>query len=336
MSTPVWVYRRVPNGYWHVRANRVRYMRWLGKRIGVRRTDDWYRLKRQHFLENYGGGLLATMYHHSPLAALHDYMPNYNWMPWLLSSTPQRFWEDRRNRVWYMDWLGAQLGFERLEDWHGLTQQDFHDHHGTGLLGMHYRNSPLQALKDYKPRVKWREWEFAAVTQGFWRQRENRMRYMQWLGKQLGFRRTEDWYGLTRRHFRELRGEPMLRAYPQPLPIFALREYIPDHDWKEWLFYRVPNGFWEEPTNRKRYVQWLGRALNFKRADDWYMLGHHHVRLTGGGALLAMYYGNCLSAMLAEHFPRRTWHVDRLNATQDGQLAERLYDRQLVRQGVGM
>jgi len=333
MSAPVWTRGRVPNGYWDVRANRLRYMRWLRNRLGFRKTSDWYQLKRQHFLDHYGGGLLAMKYHHSPLVALQDYMPDHPWKPWLLSSTPQRFWVNRSNRVWYMDWLGRQLGFERLEDWHQLSQQHFHDHHGTGLLGMHYHNSPLQALKDYKPRVKWREWEFGAVTQGFWRKPESRKRYMQWLGKQLGFKKPEDWYRLTRRHLREHRGEPMLRAFPQPLPIFALREYMPEHDWKEWLFYRVPNGFWEAPKNRRRYMRWLGKVLGFKTPSDWYMLSHRHVQLTGGGALLAMYYGNCLSDMLADHFPRKTWYVDRLNATHDGQLTESLIQRQIVRQG---
>ncbi|MFW6059087.1 MAG: hypothetical protein ACODAQ_02835 [Phycisphaeraceae bacterium] len=323
---------RVPNGYWRVRANRVRYMQWLRQRLGIRKPDDWYCLKRQHFLDNYGGGLLATIYHHSPLAALRDYMPNHPWKPWLLTSSPQRFWHDRRNRIWYMDWLGQQLGFETIEDWHQLSQQDFHDHHGTGLLGMYYGNSPLRALKDYKPRVKWREWEFGAVTQGFWQKRENRIRYMNWLGEQLGFRKAEDWYHVTRRHFRENRGEPMLRAYPEALPIHALREYMPDVDWKEWLFHRVPNGFWHEDRNRRRYMRWLGRVLEFRRPNDWYRLSQRHVRLTGGGALLNMRYNNCLADMLAEHFPQREWYVDRLNATHDGELTQRLIERDLVRQ----
>lgn len=332
MTIPVWVHGRVPNGFWRVRANRVRYMRWLARRLRIRRTEDWYRLKRQHFHDNHGGGLLNMVYGDSPLAALHDYKPDYAWKPWLLSSTPQRFWRKRSNRVWYMDWLGEQLGFETNADWHALSQRHFHEYHGTGLLGIYYGNSPLRALKDYKPRVKWREWEFGAVTQGFWQQRENRVRYMRWLGEQLGFRRPGDWYQLSRRHFREHRGEPMLRAYDQPLPIFALREYMPDHDWKEWLFHRVPNGFWDEPTNRRRYLRWLGRTLGFRRAADWYCISHQHVRMTGGGALLSMYYHNCLADMLSEHLPRHEWSVQRLNHTHDGELVQSLIERDLVRQ----
>lgn len=331
MAIPVWAHGRVPDGFWHIRANRVRYMRWLGRKLNFRRTEDWYKLKRSHFHDNFGGGLLSVIHHDSPLAALRDYKPDYPWKPWLLSSTPQRFWRDRRNRRWYMDWLGEQLGFETAADWYALTQQHFHRNHGTGLLGLYYGNSPLRALKEYKPRVKWREWEFPAVTQQFWQQRENRVRYMRWLGKELGFRRPCDWYRLSRRHFREHRGEPMLRAYPQPLPIFALREAMPEQDWKEWLFARVPNGFWDEPANRRRYMRWLGGVMGFRRTEDWYHLSQRHVRLTGGGALLNSYYNGCLADMLRDYLPRHDWCPYRLNATYDGELTRTLHERQFIR-----
>jgi hypothetical protein len=58
----VWENGRVPNGFWRIRANRVRYMNWLGKRLGFKTTTDWYRLTRQAFLDHYGGGLLAGIW----------------------------------------------------------------------------------------------------------------------------------------------------------------------------------------------------------------------------------------------------------------------------------
>ena len=98
-----WLLRRkVPNGYWMRRCHRVAYMEWLGHKLDFHAPEEWYALKRRHFLHNRGGGLLAGVYRDSPLEALRDFMPDRDWHPWLLNCTPQRFWTDRVNRRAYM------------------------------------------------------------------------------------------------------------------------------------------------------------------------------------------------------------------------------------------
>lgn len=312
MKTPVWVRGRVPNGYWSTRTNRLKYLQWLGRRLGYRRIDDWYGLTRRKLIDNYGGGLLATYYKHSPLNALRDLRPRYNWKPWLMASTPQAYWRHRENRVAYMKWLGEQLGYKRDEDWYDLTQEDFHAHEGGGLLGVHYRNSPIDAVKDYKPDVGWLPWLFTAAPQGFWRRRRNRLAYMAWLGKQLGFRKPQDWYQVTRRDFYDHAGGALLHTIPGHSPLSALREYMPGVEWEEWRFARVPNGFWEKRANRHRFVDALGRHLGFRRPGDWYRLTREDVRAFGGSALLMMRYNNSLVKLLKDRFPRERWDPIRL------------------------
>ncbi|MEX0652972.1 MAG: hypothetical protein WD534_18620 [Phycisphaeraceae bacterium] len=315
MKQLLWVAGRVPNGYWQRRANRLRYMNWLGRRLGYKTTNDWYRLTRQAFLDHCGGGLLATVYRHSPIVALRDYKPRVDWKPWLLRSTPQAYWKDPQHRRAYMDWLGRTLRFKTAEDWYKLRQEDFHAHGGTGLLAIYYHNSPQAALAEYKPRVRWRHWAFGATPQGYWHVKANRLRYMRWLGRQLGFRKPDDWYRLTRRHFREHGGAAMLRVIPGGSPHDAVRELFPDRDWLEWRFVRVSNGYWQEPGHRKRYLAWLGRELGYQRKDDWYQLTRADLRATGGGAMLSSCYNNSLLNMLEDLMPHYRWDADRLYAT---------------------
>lgn len=314
MEQAIWARGRVPHGYWSIRANRVRYMTWLGRRLGYRRVEDWYGLTRRAFLKNHGGGLLATVYRHSPLEALKDYRPDYDWKPWLLASTPQAYWKNRRNRIRYMAWLGEQLKFKRIEDWYGLTQRHFQDHGGGGLLAIYYANSPQRALKEFKPRVAWHEWLFPATPQGFWKRKENRKRYMAWLGKQLGYRKPEDWYHITRRDFYDHGGGALFNARRDSSPRSLLKEYLPNHNWNEWLFPRVPNGFWRRRENRRRYIEWLGRQLGFRRYTDWYELTSAQVRATGGGTLLSQYYRNSLIRMLRDLLPQYKWNAQVLYA----------------------
>ncbi|MFA9480132.1 hypothetical protein ACERK3_17815 [Phycisphaerales bacterium AB-hyl4] len=299
-------------------------MNWLGKRLSYRTKDHWYKLTRQAFLDNYGGGLLATVYNHSPLAALRDYKPNVDWLPWMLRSTPQSYWRDPMNRRAYMDWLGQKLRFKTAEDWYGLRQEHFRNHGGTGLLAIYYRNSPMAALEEYKPRIRWRHWNFRATPQGYWHDPENRKRYMRWLGKQLGYRKPEHWYQLRRRHFLEFDGAAMLRVIPGGSPHDAIRELFPDREWLEWMFVRVPNGYWELWDNRKRYLDWLGKEQGFRRKNDWYNLTREMIRETGGGAMLSIYYNNSLLKLLNDLIPNRKWEAKQLYNTQ--QLA--LFDYQ--------
>lgn len=299
MQTPIWVRGRVPNGYWDVRANRMRYMVWLRKKLGYTKANDWYQLNRQHFLDNDGGGLLATSFKHSPLAALRDYAPHTDWKPWLMSKVPQRFWKDPANRRAYMTWLGKKLRFKKNTDWYKLTKDHFHQNGGDGLLANYYKNSPILAVRDFKPKVAWDEWLFVEAPQRFWHDPVNRGRYMKWLGKTLGYKTADDWCWVKRSDFIKNAGSALLQSGWSPLQL--LREAYPDEVWFEWHFYRVPNGFWNKRANRRAYMQWLGQEYcGFTKTTDWAELTREDVRDTGGGTLLTHYFKNSMRRFRAE------------------------------------
>lgn len=293
-----WVRGRVPNGYWSKRANRVRYMVWLGQRLRFTRKTDWYGLTRRHFLNHYGGGLLATAYNHSPLAALRDYAPRYDWKPWLLVKTPQGFWADPNNRRRYMRWLAQQLGYKKPQDWYALRKHHFVAHRGEGMLSNYCRNSPIDAVKEFMPRTDWKEWLFHEVPQGFWRRAENRRRYLTWLRGRLRIRENEDWHRLTRASLIRYRGLTLLQRGYTPLRL--LREHLPEHEWNPWRFERVPNGYWRSRANRRRFIAWLGGHLRVNRFDGWSGLSRHEIRAAGGGTLLTHHYGNSMSRFIRD------------------------------------
>ena len=98
------------------------------------------------------------------------------------------------------------------------------------------------------------------VRQGFWDDPANRHRYMHWLGKQLGFRRVEDWYQLSKQRMTEYYGGGLLAHFGDS-PSAVLKDYRPDYGWLEWRFAHAPLGFWDEPVNRRRYMDWLGQQV---------------------------------------------------------------------------
>lgn len=224
-----WFGNRVPNGYWDIRENRVLYRDWLGEQCGFVNPADWYRLRRHHFQQNNGGGLLRNVYGSSVLAAMVDYRPDYNWRPWLFGGAPNGFWSQAVNRHRYMDWLGQELGFSSTEDWYAVTGAHFFDYHGGGLLNNMYKGSVQAILHDYRPDFPWQAWRFHSVPQSFWSQHSNRRDYMSWLGEVLGFKTRDDWKSLNREHFLHHNGSGLFATYFHGSTQRAIAELFPEH-----------------------------------------------------------------------------------------------------------
>ncbi len=85
-----------------------------------------------------------------------------------------------------------------------MTDDDFYANYGHYYLRL-YGGSPIAAVRDCFPRYTWNEWMFARTPVGFWNKRENRKRYIRWLGRRLKLKRAKDWrkVGHHRRRQRE-------------------------------------------------------------------------------------------------------------------------------------
>lgn len=298
-----WRFRTAPHGFWDKRANRRRYMDWLGLRLGFRHAEDWYCMTVQHFRSNYGRSILHKL-GDSPAAILKEYLPDFDWQEWRFQSAPQRFWHDPRNRRRYMAWLAETLGFTTDEDWYAVKAEDFHKHHGAGLLAQ-VNDSPIAAVREYRPAVRWLEWRFASVPDGFWEDRRNRRRYLDWLGRQLGFTAWQAWYQVKTADFERHGGHRLLHRFGYS-PIAVLKDYIPHAPWQEWRFASVPQRFWQNRQNRRRYMTWLAAELGFTEPADWYRITVRDFRAHYGNGLL-QHFGNSPSAAVKDQLPNFPW-----------------------------
>src|SRR5436190_594486 len=272
----LWLYGPVPPGFWEVAQHRQLYTQWLGEQLGFRRPEDWYQVTGRDFQHHRGGGLLASRFGNSPSALLKDTLPHHDWKEWLFTSAPQRFWRDPPNRRRYLDWLGQQLSYRRPEDWYRLSGDQVIAHAGGGLL-QYFHSSLLPMLKEYLPAYAWLEWRFQQVAAGFWSRRATRHRYVAWLGAQLGFQHPADWYQLSTAHLIQHHGRGLLLKF-KGSPVAIVKDYLPHEPWQEWRWQQAPNGFWDLPTNRRRYLRWLGQHLGFDSPEDWYQLSAQQLR----------------------------------------------------------
>ncbi len=231
---------------------------------------------------------------------------------WLDGPVPAGFWQDPRNRLRYVLWLGKKLQFKRPEDWYKITTADFARNHGGGLLHL-YRASAIAAIKECFPNQEWHEWLFRQAPLHFWQDKRNHRRYMDWLGKQLGFRRPEDWYGVATADFQKHKGGAFLLQYDSSA-VAAVMAYLPDYHWKEWLFNRTPVHFWKVRRNRKRYMGWLADQLGYRTPQDWYPVTQDDFNANAGNQFLKLYNGSPFQAVKGylPSYPWKEWLFSRV------------------------
>jgi hypothetical protein len=209
-----------------------------------------------------------------------------------------------------MKWLAQELGITRPEQWYAVTNQDFKDHKGAAFLS-HYNSTISEAIMAYLPRHAWKPWMFSKTPKGFWDDRGNRRRYMQWLAARLGIQEPDDWSRVTGADFQRNHGNQFLKLYDGS-PLEAARDCCPRHRWKEWMFARVPAGFWKSAENRQRYLDWLGRKLGYRKPSDWLKITREDFRQNYGGGLLLSY--RSYLDLLREYRPDFDWQTRRNGA----------------------
>jgi hypothetical protein len=201
---------------------------------------------------------------------------------------PFRYWQEIERRRDYVLWLGHRLGFRRMEDYYRIKTDDFKYNYGAGVAVTYWRSSTVDAVREAFPQYEWHDWLFNMVPKHIWRDMKTRRKYMKWLGGQLGYQRANDWYDIRIEDFKEHKGQSLLSRYHRS-PALAVVNLVPNREWHEWKFRRVPYGFWEDPANRQRYVKWLGKRLRIRRLDDWFQVGKEDFQENYGGTLMLMY-----------------------------------------------
>jgi hypothetical protein len=301
---PVWIFGRVPNHYWEDSKNRRKYLIWLSYKLGCRKMRDIYRLTHEDIKHNHGGGLAGNNWRASLIVGVKECFPQYDWKEWLFQMAPIKFWKDRKNHIRYMRWLGEQLKIKRPEDWYRVTTEDFQRHAGGSFL-LCYRSSVSLVVKKCMPRHDWKDWMFYRTPVGFWDSRANRRRYMRWLGKVLKIKHLDDWYRISYKDFINNHGGEFIKKYHQT-PALAVMDLIPRRNWYEWRFNRVPPGFWKKAENRRRYMHWLGKKLKFRRPEEWFQVRWKHFQENCAGSLM-LEFRSC-THLLREYLPQLDWY----------------------------
>ena len=150
-----WKFGMSARRLWKNKDNRKKYAIWLGKQLGYKTMEDWYKLIIAHMRDNYGGGGLLRYYNSSPSKFVMDMFPDYEWVEWKFGMCPQGFWKDKGNRKKYAIWLGKQLGYNTIEDWYKISRLLIKENYGGGMLAVSYGDTASKFVMDVFPEYNW-------------------------------------------------------------------------------------------------------------------------------------------------------------------------------------
>lgn len=212
---------RMPDSYWKDPMNEKRFLdEFIERKIGStnKLTNEeklaaWYAVTTKE-LQSAGGATLLKKYKNSLIGALRQNYPNHEWQEWRFKKTPQRYWKDLNNHQQFLRYIAEKYDFKNLEDWYKLTHQMVQECGGSALLRNYYKDSPYLFVTSLIKDHQWLPWKFVNVSQAYWKPKENRRKFVDWLTRDvLGFKTFEEWYSLSGDTFREHGGGGLIFRY---------------------------------------------------------------------------------------------------------------------------
>ena len=302
-----WKFGQAPSGSWDSKENQLKYMNWLGETLGYTTKEDWYKVTVKDLDDNYGASLLRKYYNSTTSQLVTSLYPEYEWLFWKFTSAPKNFWDSKENQLKYITWLGEQLGYTTEEDWYKITGNDYKENHGSGLLSNYYDDScPYKLLTSLYPEYEWLFWKFTSAPKNSWDSKENQLKYMTWLGEQLGYKTKEDWYKITQKDIENNYGSALLSKYYNHSYSQLLTSLYPEYEWLFWKFTVAPNNSWDSKENQLKYMAWLGEQLGYTTMDDWYKVFNNDFHTNYGCGLISK-YNNSPYQLLISVFPEHNW-----------------------------
>jgi hypothetical protein len=308
-----WLFGKTPSKFWQAAENRTRFFEWLKKDLGLSRSspEAWYGVDFQTFMRPEVKAMLKACYRGPSryLSLLKEMHPSVEWCPWLFRNLKVygNYWGKKANRVGFIHWYTKRY-LESVSDW----DREPANRIIRRLAYRPFRKRPLiDWLREAYPDRTWNEWTLRAggVPDGFWRSKANRLKCLRWLEEKKQWTNPEHWYTATHQDFNEHGVVALLRYYPRGSTVDAACELHPSLKGKEWLFERVPENFWADIRNQRRFLRWLEAKLGIGDPSEWYLVTGAMLRNPAlRGHSLLNRYNQSIYRICCAVYPRTNWN----------------------------
>jgi very-short-patch-repair endonuclease len=158
-----WLFTSTPNNYWDDFENHKKLAKWLFKKLGFTRMEDWYSVDQNTFRNNSCSGLILNRKHYnsSHIAFLNKvYEGEFVFHDWLFKQTRQNCWKDFENRLKWMSWFREQAGYNTIEDFYQIVRDDIKRFRGGGLMNHYYKCDYIKMIIQLNPHLEFDKSKF--------------------------------------------------------------------------------------------------------------------------------------------------------------------------------
>jgi hypothetical protein len=144
----------------------------------------------------------------------------------LLDQTMNANWNEWHNRREFFDYLGKELGYQKLPQFYGVSVETIRKYGGTALIENLFDGSLLEAFKEVFPSHNWLAFKLSKEAK--WDNKDIQRSFMDNLGKELKLQHMENWYNISSKEIKENGGRILLSKYggsPSKLLASVYSEY---------------------------------------------------------------------------------------------------------------
>eukprot|EP01121_Diplochlamys_sp_Union-15-3_P001783 TRINITY_DN11551_c0_g1_i1.p1 TRINITY_DN11551_c0_g1~~TRINITY_DN11551_c0_g1_i1.p1 ORF type:complete len:459 (+),score=59.77 TRINITY_DN11551_c0_g1_i1:87-1463(+) len=222
----MWNFKQVPYNYWQNVDNHRLFFDDLGKSLGIKVQEDWYKITQKSIVNHGGKYLLARYYNGSPVQAITTVYSHLEWNVFMFQNVPKDYWKNKHNHKLFFDALGRKFNYSKPEDWYNISINDVAGFGGSTLLEKYYHWSPVKAVMSIYPHFNWKIWYFNRVPAYDAMDAPHVKQFLNELGSSLKVLSLDGWYRVSSAdllnvgvwHFIESRGglvNLLTQAYPE-------------------------------------------------------------------------------------------------------------------------
>ena len=230
---------KMKSGYLRSKENVKEYLDWLGKERKNESMECWYTLGPKELENNHGGSLWVgkgAIFKKKGIAwkVLEYAYPKCDWLPWKFKNIPDGYFYVEENQKKWLKWFESEKPITHLDQWYKAKSEWFDKNGADTFLKRAFDDSPQKLLMHHYPSLL--AWKFdSGVPEGYWDSDENKRKFFDWLGGEIGvINHLDDWYGVDRRALSANGAGNLVTKYGSLFDI--LSKAYKKHDWDDLRF----------------------------------------------------------------------------------------------------
>ena len=185
--------------------------------------------------------------------------------------------------------LKQKLELKSIEDWNLLNTKQIKSNGGRNLL----KNLSLYEIKCKGCPEGKQIFKKPLKPKGYWKEKENILKFLSNLRENLKLKTPEDWNALTIHQIREFGGNSLLKEHS----IYELKLFGCPEGKQIFTKPLKPEGYWNNEENIQIFLNELRENFNLTSQQDWNSLTTKQIKANGGSSLLNIYSINEIKLM---------------------------------------